>query len=197
LGSEVHRWIELQTRGQTTLIDLDQQPDMSTEERMAEAPPEERLRQAFRDSRFAGRTPLYTERPFILYLDGMVVGGRIDAIFGQPDGAWEIVDYKTGRVPAADDPLLGLQLDVYALACVEIFGKHPQELTLTYFYLSEGKEVTRPAGDPEAVRARIRRSLREIGEGRFDPRPGDQCRWCDFLSFCEAGQRYVGEESGA
>jgi DNA helicase-2/ATP-dependent DNA helicase PcrA len=196
LGSEVHRWIELQTRGQATLIDLEQQPDLSTEERMAEAPPEGRLRQAFRDSRFAGLTPQYTERPFLLYLDGMVVGGRIDAIFGEPDGAWEIVDYKTGRVPDADDPLLGLQLDVYALACVEIFGKRPEELTLTYFYLSEGKEVTRPAGDPEAVRARIRRSLRDIGEGRFDPRPGAQCRWCDFLSFCEAGKEYVGKASG-
>jgi DNA helicase II / ATP-dependent DNA helicase PcrA len=193
-GSEIHRWIELQTRGQTTLIDLDEPPDLSTEERMAEVPPEERLRRAFRASRFADKVPLYAERPFILFLDGMIVRGRIDAVFGEPDGPWEIVDYKTGRMPSEDDPLLGLQLDVYALACVEIWNKRPEELTLTYFFLSEGREVSRPAGDPEQARDRIRRTLAGIVEGRFAPTPGEQCGWCDFLSFCDAGREYVAGE---
>jgi DNA helicase II / ATP-dependent DNA helicase PcrA len=193
-GSEIHRWIELQTRGQTTLIELDEPPDLSTEERMAEVPPEERLRQAFRASRFADKVPLYAERPFILYLDGMVVRGRIDAVFGEPDGPWEIVDYKTGRVPSEDDPLLGLQLDVYALACVEIWKKRPEDLMLTYFYLSEGKEVSRRADDLAGARDRIRRTLQGIVEGRFEPTPGEQCRWCDFLSFCDAGRAYVAQE---
>jgi DNA helicase-2/ATP-dependent DNA helicase PcrA len=192
LGSEIHRWIELQTRGQTTLIDLDQPPDLSTEEQMAEPPAEERLRTAFRESRFADLVPLYAERPFLLYIDGMVVRGRMDAVFGEPDGAWEVVDYKTGRVPEGDDPLLGLQLDVYALACMEIWGKRPEDLTLTYFFLSEGKEISRVAGDPAEIRDRLRRSLRAVASGRFDPQPGDQCHWCDFLSFCEAGRAYVG-----
>ncbi|HEX5949266.1 MAG TPA: ATP-dependent DNA helicase, partial [Actinomycetota bacterium] len=116
LGSEVHRWIELQSRGQATLLDVDDLPDLSTEERLGEPEPAEGLREAWRRSRFADRVPLFTERPFLLYLDGMVVGGRIDAIFGEPEDAWEIVDYKTGRVPAEDDPLTGLQLDLYALA---------------------------------------------------------------------------------
>jgi DNA helicase-2/ATP-dependent DNA helicase PcrA len=197
LGSEIHRWIELQTRGQTTLIDLDQPPDLSTEEQMAEPPAEERLRNAFRASRFADAVPLYAERPFLLYIDGMVVRGRIDAVFGQADGPWEVVDYKTGRVPDRDDPLLGLQLDVYALACMEIWGKRPEELTLTYVFLSEGTEISRGAGDPDEIRERLRRSLRAVASGRFDPRPGEQCHWCDFLSFCEAGRAFVGPDAAS
>jgi DNA helicase-2/ATP-dependent DNA helicase PcrA len=191
LGSEVHRWIELQSRGQATLLDVDDLPDLSTDERLGEPEPAEDLREAWRRSRFADRVPLFTERPFLLYLDGMVVGGRIDAIFGVHDGPWEVVDYKTGRVPVEDDPLTGLQLDLYALACVDVFGKDPGDLTLTYFYLAEGKEVSRPAGDPAEVRARVTEALAGIAAGRFEASPGRQCRWCDFLSFCPPGQAFV------
>jgi DNA helicase-2/ATP-dependent DNA helicase PcrA len=187
----VHRWIELQSRGQATLLDVDDLPDLSTEERLGEPEPADRLREAWRRSRFADRQPLYTERPFLLYLEGMVVGGRIDAIFGEPEGPWEVVDYKTGRVPTEDDPLTGLQLDLYALACVEVFGKDPTDLTLTYFYLAEEREVSRPAGDPRKVRARVTEVLEGIAAGRFEAIPGQQCRWCDFLSFCPAGQAFV------
>ena len=191
LGSEVHRWIELQGRGQGTLLELDTVPDLSPEERMAEVPDRKRLERAFQRSRFADRVPLYAERPFLLYVDGAVVGGRIDAIFGDPDGPWEVVDYKTGRVPPEDDPLLGLQLDLYALACVEVFGRRPEDLTLTYFYLASDEIRSRPAGDPEETRTRVKDALAGIAEGAFEPTPGEQCRWCDFLAFCAAGRGFV------
>jgi DNA helicase-2/ATP-dependent DNA helicase PcrA len=191
LGSEIHRWIEVQSRGQATLLDVDEGPDLTTDERLAEPSDAERMRATFRGSRFAEATPLYTERPFLLYLEGTVVGGRIDAVFGTPDGPWEVVDYKTGRVPDEDDPLSGLQLDLYALACVDVWGKRPEDLTLTYFYLAEGKEITRPADDPDEVRTRVLRSLSAAAAGEFSPRPGPQCRWCDFLTFCPEGQKHL------
>jgi DNA helicase-2/ATP-dependent DNA helicase PcrA len=193
LGSEVHRWIELESRGQATLIDVDELPDLSTEERLAEPGQEATLKGAFKRSRFAERVPLYVERPFLLWVDGLVIGGRIDAVFGDPDGPWEVVDYKTGRVPTEDDPMSGFQLDLYGLACVEIWGKRPEELTLTYFYLAEEREVRREAGDPEETRARVRKALAGIVGERFDPTPSERCRWCDFLSFCDAGRAFLGE----
>ncbi len=192
LGSEVHRWIELQSRGQATLLDVDDLPDLSTEERLGEPETADALRKAWRRSRFAERQPLFTERPFLLYLDGMVVGGRIDAIFEVTERRWEVVDYKTGRVPPEDDPITGLQLDLYALACVEVFGKDPTDLTLTYFYLGEEKEVSRPAGDPGEIRGRVTEALGGIAAGRYEAIPGRQCRWCDFLSFCPPGQAFLG-----
>jgi DNA helicase-2/ATP-dependent DNA helicase PcrA len=192
LGTEIHRWVELQGRGQATLLDVDDLPDLSTEERMAEPGTAEHLRESFRKSRFAARVPLWTEKPFLLYLEDTMVGGRIDAIFDAGDGRWEVVDYKTGRPPAPSDPLRDLQLDLYALACFEVWGKRPDQLVLTYFYLSTGEEATRPAGDPGATRDRVIGTLRAIARGAFDPTPGDQCRWCDFLTFCPAGREHVG-----
>jgi DNA helicase-2/ATP-dependent DNA helicase PcrA len=194
LGSEVHRWIELQSRGQATLLDLDELPDLDTEERLGDVPPEVRLKEAFRKSRFADVVPIYAERPFLLWVDGFVVGGRIDAIFEREGGGWEVVDYKTGRVPATDDPITGLQLDLYALACVEVWGRKPEELTLTYHYLGEGEggtEVSRQAGDPEELRVRIKTYLEGIGRGEYEAKPGRQCHWCDFLPFCAPGRAFV------
>ncbi len=66
-----------------------------------------------------------------------------------------------------------------------------EELTLTYFYLSSGEEIRHEAGDPEEVRARVAAWLHGIAAGTFDPAPSDQCRWCDFLSFCDAGRGFV------
>ncbi|MBI2239021.1 MAG: PD-(D/E)XK nuclease family protein, partial [Actinobacteria bacterium] len=196
IGSQVHRWIELRSSGQTSLLDLDEAPDLTAEELAGEPGKIDRLQQAFLGSRFAGIVPLFAERPFLLNLEGFVVSGRIDAIYGAADGPWEVVDYKTGRNPPAGDPLAAMQLDVYALACIEVWGKRPEDLTLTYLYLASGEEVTHPVEDPGAIRASAVESLRSIAGGRFEPTPGDQCRWCDFLSFCDAGRQSLGEPAG-
>ncbi len=191
LGTQVHAWIERQSSGQASLLTLDEAPDLTAEDLIGEPGKVERLRRTFQDSRFAAAPPLYAERPFLLYLGGFVVSGRIDAIFGMPDGPWEVVDYKTGRRPAENDRHWGLQLDLYGLACTEVWGKRAEDLTLTYFYLADGGEVSRPAGDPDETRKRVAEALRRIAGAQFDPTPGEQCRWCDFLSFCQAGQAFV------
>jgi len=123
-----------------------------------------------------------------LMVEELIVRGRIDAIFGEQDGPWEVVDYKTGRVPAKDADRLGLQLDLYALACMDVWGKNPEELTLSFYYLSADQISQRKVDDAETIRARVAGMLRSIAAARFEPDPSDHCRWCDFLSFCDAGQ---------
>src|SRR5207249_11974619 len=59
-------------------IEPDETPDLSMEERVGDPGSASALKDAYRASRFGAVTPLYAERPFLLYLDGMVVGGRID-----------------------------------------------------------------------------------------------------------------------
>jgi len=191
IGTQVHAWIERRSSGQTSLLELDEAPDLTAEDLAGEPGKLERLQRTFSESRFATAPPLFAERPFLLYLGGFVVGGRIDAIFGSTEGPWEVVDYKTGRRPREEDPLAGLQLDLYALACTEVWRKRPEDLTLTYFYLATGEEVTRPADDPERNRKRAISALGGIAAGAFDPTPSEQCHWCDFLSFCDAGKAYV------
>jgi ATP-dependent DNA helicase UvrD/PcrA len=191
IGTQVHAWIERRSSGQGSLLELEEAPDFTSEELAGEPGKMERLQRTFSESRFATAPPLFAERPFLLYVEGFVVGGRVDAIFGTPGGPWEIVDYKTGRRPPEEDPLAGLQLDLYALACTEVWRKRAEDLTLTYFYLAKGEEVSRPAGDPDETRGRVISALRGIAAGAFEPIPSEQCRWCDFLSFCDAGQAYV------
>ncbi|HZD18028.1 MAG TPA: ATP-dependent DNA helicase [Actinomycetota bacterium] len=192
IGSEIHRWIELRSRGQATLLEAEEErPDLTVEE-LAGAPGKlDDLRRSFLGSRFADMVPLYAERPFLLPLEGVTVTGRIDAIFGAEDGPWEVVDYKTGRRPPPDDPLARAQLDLYGLACVEVWHKPPAELSLTYLYLASGEEVTHALDDVEAVRRGVSDWLRGILAGGYDPTPGPHCHWCDFLPFCDAGTAWV------
>ena len=195
IGTEIHSWIERRSAGQGQLLELDEAPDLTAEELAGEPGRIERLRQAFLASRFVDRVPLFAERAFILRMGGYAVAGRIDAVFGEDlVGAWEIVDWKTGQPPSVDDALAGLQLELYGLACVEVWGKRPEDLTLTYLYLGAGQERSRPMGDPDEVRSRVVSNLRSIEDRAFDPTPGPWCHHCDFLSFCDAGKARVAKD---
>ena len=191
IGSEVHRWIEMRSRGQATLLEVEDEPDVTLEELVGAPGKITDLRTAFLDSRFGDLVPLYAERPFLLPLEGVTIKGRIDAIYGLPEGAWEVVDYKTGRLPPADDPLTRTQLDVYALACIDVWGKRPEELTLTYLYLAAGQERSYRPTDVAEIRERVAGWVRGIAASSFDPTPGEHCRWCDFRPFCDAGTRWL------
>jgi ATP-dependent DNA helicase UvrD/PcrA len=195
IGTEIHGWIERRARGQGQLLEFDDTPDLTDEELAGDPGRVDRLRQSFLSSRFAGATPLFAERAFLLRVGTYAVGGRIDAIYGELDGPWEVVDWKTGRKPEDDDPLSGLQLDLYGLACVEIWGKRPDDLTLTYVYLKSGDEVTRPFEDPAGVRARVAAALSAIDDGAFEAVAGPACRYCDFRAFCTTGQEWVAAQS--
>ena len=191
IGTEIHRWIEMRSRGQATLLEVEDEPDVTAEE-LAGAPGRlEDLRRAYARSRFADMVPLYAERPFLLPVEGITIKGRIDAIYGLPDGPWEVVDYKTGKIPPQDDPIARLQLDLYALACIEVWHKAPEDLRLTYLYLSAGQERSHTVEDVESIRGRIRSWLRGIAAAEFEPAPNAHCRVCDFRPFCDAGKAWV------
>jgi len=186
IGTDIHKWIERRASGQGRLLEVSDAPDLTQEELAGDPGRMERLRQAFLESRFANEIPLYAERAFLLRLDGFGVAGRIDAIYGEADGPWEVVDWKTGSASA--DPM---QLELYGLACIEIWRKRPDQLSLTYSYLGRGETETIAMRDPDEVRERVVASLRRIEAGEFEPTPGPWCRHCDFRSFCDAGLAWL------
>ena len=188
IGTEIHRWIERRASGQGQLVEIDDPVDLTQEELTGDPGRVERLREAFLVSRYAEAVPLFAERAFLLRAGAFTVGGRIDAIYGDVDGPWEVVDWKTGTGVA--DPL---QLDLYGLACTEIWGKRPDDVTLTYFYLAKGEAASRPMDDPVEVRSRLEASLASIEAGAFDPTPGTWCTFCDFRGFCDAGKAWLTE----
>jgi DNA helicase-2/ATP-dependent DNA helicase PcrA len=123
------------------------------------------LKEAFGRTPYAHRTPYRVEAPFRLVLAGRVIRGRIDAVYRDEDGGFEIIDWKTGHARTADP----LQLAVYRLAWAERHGLPPEAVRAAFLHVRSG-ELVRPARLPG--RAELERLLlygpeeREGGEGR-------------------------------
>jgi DNA helicase-2/ATP-dependent DNA helicase PcrA len=181
IGSLVHGWIEREAAGQGSLLAADLEPDPWIAE----------LKAAFLASPWAGRRPRAVERPFVLSAGGTTVRGRVDAVYdGDGTAALEIVDFKTGRRPAADDGGAGFQLGLYALAAVDCWGREPGGLRTTEWYVREGAGVSRgwDAAAVDAVRERLGEILDEVAAGRFGPVPGSYCGRCPHIAACPEGQ---------
>ncbi len=96
-GTAFHAWLEERYGGER-LLDLDELPGAADE---GAAPDDELalLQERFLASAWADRTPEEVEVAFETVVGGVVVRGRIDAVFADPDGGWTVVDWKTGDPP--------------------------------------------------------------------------------------------------
>jgi ATP-dependent DNA helicase UvrD/PcrA len=185
VGSLVHGWIEREAAGQASLLAAEDEPDPWIAE----------LKAAFLASPWSRRRPRSVERPFVLSAGRTTVRGRVDAIYDIADtGGLEIVDFKTGRRPAADDAGAGFQLDLYALAAVDCWGRDPAGVRTTEWYVREGAGVTRDWDAPavSGVCARLAGMLAEVAAGRFEAVPGSYCGRCAHVAACPEGQAATG-----
>lgn len=110
------------------------------------------FKDAFRATTYAERTPVAIEAPFALVIAGRVVPGRIDAVFANDNGTFDVVDWKTGGPASAH----ALQLAVYRLAWSELQGVPLDHVGAAFVMLRTG-EVIRPQG--LADRAELERLL--------------------------------------
>ena len=128
-----------------------------------------------------------TERPFELYLDGVVVSGRADVIYDEHDGVIEnlaIVDYKT----ATGGEIHPLQLQIYTDA-----GRR-EGLTVGAAFVHDMSTTTRhevQVGD-EAVQAAeqvVIQAAAGLRKRDFTPKPdAKKCLSCDVRSVCGAAR---------
>jgi len=182
IGSLVHGWIEREAAGQISLLAAEDEPDPWIAE----------LKMAFLASPWGRRRPRAVERPFVLSAGGTTIRGRVDAIY-DTDAGVEIVDFKTGRRPAPDDAGAGFQLDLYAVAAVDCWGRDPAGIRTTEWYVREGAGVSRDWDGPalKAVRERLAELLASVAEGCFEPVAGSYCGRCAHVAACPAGQAAV------
>ena len=165
IGSLVHGWIEREAAGQASLLAAEDEPDPWIAE----------LKAAFLASPW-GAAPAPGG------------GAALRAVGRRDDGAGsgrrrlrhrrspvrlEIVDFKTGRRPAPDDAGAGFQLDLYALAAVDCWGRDPAGLRTTEWYVREGAGVTRD-WDGAAVDA-VRERLADAAGRRWPPAASSRC----------------------
>ena len=99
----------------------------------------EELRAAFLSSPWANRSPTEVEVPFETVIGGIVVRGRIDAVFAEKDGSWTVVDWKTGVIPEpARRESLFIQLAAYRLAWAQLAGVEPTKVRAAFHYVRDG-----------------------------------------------------------
>ncbi|MFE5767708.1 UvrD-helicase domain-containing protein [Streptomyces sp. NPDC056485] len=122
------------------------------------------LKAAFERSEYADRTPYRMEAPVQLTLAGRVIRGRIDAVYRNEDGSYEIVDWKTGRTTEADP----LQLAVYRLAWAEATGTPLDRVAAAFLHVRSGR-VIRPRDLPG--RDRLERILQGKTDTESDRHP--------------------------
>jgi DNA helicase-2/ATP-dependent DNA helicase PcrA len=135
--------------------------------------------ETFKSSRF-NLSPVAVETPFTLPLDRGDVRGRIDLILPRGDAGLEIVDFKSGSVRDRDELSRSLQLPLYAMAAARRFGRRPEELAYTYYFLRDSREVSFHPNERDftALGERVAGIMELIEAGRFDPTPGCRCYAC-------------------
>jgi DNA helicase-2/ATP-dependent DNA helicase PcrA len=88
---------------------------------------------------------LRVEVPFATVISGVVVRGRMDAVFEGPGGTFDVVDWKTGTAPAgAAAAAAAVQLAAYRLAWAALAGVPVERVRAAFVYVREGLTV-RPA----------------------------------------------------
>jgi DNA helicase-2/ATP-dependent DNA helicase PcrA len=135
-GVGFHQWLENRFARQASLLDEEPQLELAGADF-------DHLRTVFETGPYADAVPLAVETPFTLVLAGRLVRGRIDAVFATADGGAQVVDWKTGRVAAADP----LQLACYRLAWAELSGLDPTRVDAVFYDLHSG-QVVRPVDLP-------------------------------------------------
>ena len=143
-GTAFHTWLERHLSAQE-LLDIDELPGAADDDAAPDSVLAE-LQQRFLASPWAARTPVAVEVGFATTVAGVVVRGRMDAVYADADGGYEVVDWKTGRRPPPGPAAraAAVQLAVYRLAWAELAGCPIGQVQAAFHYVAEGVTV-RPA----------------------------------------------------
>jgi DNA helicase-2/ATP-dependent DNA helicase PcrA len=140
-GTAFHAWVE-DYFGSAGMLDLGEAP--GSDDHIDAAYDLDAMVATFRASEWAERAPAYVEVPVETRVGDVVVRGRIDAVFRDADGRWDLVDWKTGRRPSgARLKTRAVQLAVYRLAWARLKDVPLESVRAAFFYVGDN-EVVRP-----------------------------------------------------
>jgi DNA helicase-2/ATP-dependent DNA helicase PcrA len=142
-GTAFHLWLE-ERFGQQRLID-DEELFLDD----AAADPDDdliELKARFEAGEWGGRWPREVEVPFDTQIGDRQIRGRIDAIFADPDGGYDVVDWKTGQPPRTrpENDAVAVQLAAYRLAWSALADAPLEKVRAAFYYVRHDRTV-RPA----------------------------------------------------
>jgi DNA helicase-2/ATP-dependent DNA helicase PcrA len=136
-GTAFHAWLE-ERFGATRLLDLDELPG-SGDEFAAPDGVLAQLQEAFLASEWADRQPVEVEVPFETPLGPLTLRGRIDAVYADPDGGFEVIDWKTGPPPSgAELAAVSVQLAAYRLGWSRLTGVPVERVSAGFHHVAAG-----------------------------------------------------------
>ncbi|MEV4253320.1 PD-(D/E)XK nuclease family protein, partial [Spirillospora sp. NPDC049652] len=142
-GTAFHAWLESRW-GQQRLMDMGELPG-SADDGAADDAQLGRLQEMFERSEWADREPLDVEVPFETIVGDRLVRGRMDAVFRDADGTYEVVDWKTGVPPdGAAAEAAAVQLAAYRVAWAELAGVPLDRVSAAFHYVKANHTI-RPA----------------------------------------------------
>ena len=140
-GTAFHAWVE-EYFGTSGMLDIDEAP--GSDDHIDEAYGLEDMVATFKESEWAHRSPAHVEVPVETRIGDVVVRGRIDAVFRDADGGWDLVDWKTGRRPSAGQlKTKSVQLAVYRLAWARLKDVPVDAVRAAFYYVADN-QVVRP-----------------------------------------------------
>ncbi|GGG12238.1 putative ATP-dependent DNA helicase [Rhodococcoides trifolii] len=167
-GTAFHAWVERRF-GATRLLDMDELPG-AADTGAAHDSELSKLQDAFSRSPWALRSPIEVEVPFETTVAGVVLRGRIDAVFADSDGGWTVIDWKTGAEPSPEDErAVTMQLAAYRVAWAELASAaHPERpvpldsVRAAFHYVRSGRTIA-PDDLPDA--RELERLIENSGRG--------------------------------
>lgn len=140
-GTAFHAWVE-EYFGNAGMLDLGEAP--GSDDHIDAAYDLDEMVATFKASPWAHRSPAFVEVPVETRVGEVVVRGRVDAVFRDADGRWDLVDWKTGRRPsAAELRTRSIQLAVYRLAWARLKDVPLEEVRAAFFYVADNA-IVRP-----------------------------------------------------
>jgi len=162
-GTAFHSWVE-EYFGTTGMLDFGE--EAGADAHIDAAYGLDDMVDTFKNSEWAHRAPAFVEVPVETSIAGVVVRGRIDAVFRNADGSWELVDWKTGRRPSGGRlASRSVQLAVYRLAWARLKGVPLDSVSAAFYYVPDDA-VVRPhdLGSEAELEAIIAEALSRPGE---------------------------------
>jgi DNA helicase-2/ATP-dependent DNA helicase PcrA len=141
-GTAFHAWLE-ERFGAARLLDLDELPGSGDELAAPDGALAE-LQDAFLAGEWADRQPLDVEVPFETPLGPLTLRGRIDAVYADGEGGFEVIDWKTGPPPSGPElTAAAVQLAAYRIGWSRLTGV-PVERVSAGFHHVAARVTLRP-----------------------------------------------------
>jgi DNA helicase-2/ATP-dependent DNA helicase PcrA len=135
-GTEFHNWVESYLKAETLFDD----EDLDYLDPLEEDGKLEELKSKWLESDWAKKIPYRLEVPFETVLAGVLIRGRIDAVYKTDDG-FEVVDWKTGSKKLSE--AAAIQLAMYRLAWAKIAGIDVSMVSAAFHYVPTGQDDRR------------------------------------------------------